>query len=178
MPGRFVLQTHVLEVKSLMTDQPESEEEHEELVNENIRRLVNVVTFLKVMFSDNPWWSETLARAHASYLAVWDHLLTGAEISDVDYSPFITYGRLQTVMPMGHKLRQFRPMELRDVLADLRDVLYDWTVPVEGQFLSHEGVEVLMWHVLVACRDVQPHLEDYILHNADDYFEVVAPLRP
>lgn len=178
MPGSFVLKTHVLELKNLLTDLL-TEDQYEELVNENMRQLVNVVTFLQVMFCDNPWWSETLARAHAAYLEVWNHFLTGAEIGDVEYGKFNRYTRLNTVAPMAHKLSRWRVFELHECLADLRDVLNDWLARAEGQFLSHEGVELLLWNVLVACKDMQPHLEDYVTQNADDYyFEVQAPLRP
>lgn len=80
------------------------EQQYEELVNDKMRQLVNVITFLKVMFCDNPWWSKTLSRAHASYLAettcsralrsqVWATALSALSLPWQRSCPWVTKSR-------------------------------------------------------------------------------------
>ena len=166
MPNGNVLREHVEQMKDLLSEGfKDPNHEYEHVVTYTMLQWIRVIEFLQDMFKDNPYWSKILAKAHASILAVSDNLLQGKEIQDTPYKSFNRFSSYAIVMPIDHKMIPHSTLWLTNIRDDIKGLLLDYETHAQGQFLSHEGVGLLIWPTICGCKDLLPHIEDHLAHR-------------
>ena len=166
MPNGDVLREHVEQMKDLLSEGfKDPNHEYEHVVTYTMLQWIRVIEFLQDMFKDNPYWSKILAKAHASIIAVSDNLLQGKEIQDTPYKSFNRFSSYAIVMPIDHKMIPHSTLWLTNIRDDIKGLLLDYETHAQGQFLSHEGVGLLIGPTICGCKDLLPHIEDHLAHR-------------
>ena len=156
MPNGHVLKEHAEEMRDLLSEgfgDPNHEYKH--AVTYTMQQWIQVIEFLQGMFKDNRYWSNLVAKAHAGQ--------TDPGHRDTQYKSYNRFSSSSIVMPFDHKMIPHSTLwHIRD---DIKGLLLDYETHAAGQFLSHDGVGLLVWPTICGCKDLLPHIEDHLTHR-------------